>query len=189
MQKEVQSKLSWKGKVTMTSFVIGDNEEAQQLDNMLTQAENIEPEVFETAIARLKELCSFREKAFNNRIVATGRACFSGRLVGETTYTGTINYGALGTGSTAVADGDTVLDTEVKRKAVATRSRTGNTVTMRFFYSKSDTDGTYEEFGTFIDGTGIVDTGQLFNRVLTGGWVKSDLESLTVTVQFDLNAA
>lgn len=187
--QSIKEKSRWKGTVTFTSFLIGDNEEAQQLDRMLSRAEDIEPDVFQDAINRLKEICSFREQSFQNQVVAVGRACFTGRLVGETTYTGVVNYGALGSGTTAVMDTDTVLDTEVARKGTATRTRTGNSATLRFFYSKSDTDGTYEEFGTFIDGTASADSGQMFNRVLTGGWVKSDLESLTVTAQFDLNPA
>jgi len=178
-----------RGLMTFTAFTIGKNREARKIDTFLKNAVDIPPALFEKYFNRLKELCEYREETFVNQVVAVGRECFTGRLIGETTYTGAINYGALGTGSTAVSDADTTLGTEVKRKAVATRTRTGNSATLRFFYSKSDTNGTYNEFGTFIDGTSTVDTGQMFNRVLTGGWTKSASESLTVTAQFDLNPA
>lgn len=184
-----KEKMGIRGVMTFTSFTIGDNQEAKEIDTFLKNAVNIAPALFEKYFNRLKEICSYREESFVNQVVSIGRECFTGRLIGETTYTGAINYGALGTGSTAVSDSDVALDTEVKRKAVATRTRTVNSATLRFFYSKSDTNGTYEEFGTFIDGTSAADSGQMFNRVLTGGWTKSASESLTVTAQFDLNPA
>lgn len=187
--KKIKERAGILGRVTLTSFTVGNNKEAKEIEKFLNTAIDISPELFEQKIQRLKQLCDFKEKTFKNQVVSVGRQCFAGRLVGETTYTGIINYGALGTGSTAISDSDTVLDTEVKRKAVATRSRTGTSVTVRFFFTKSDTNGTYEEFGTFIDGSASADSGQLFNRVLTGGWTKSSSETLTVTVQFDLNPA
>lgn len=178
----------WSGKITATRFLI-EGEEAEKLQTMLANAVEIPFSEFDKSFTKLKELCQFKEEVCYNQIVASGREVFSRRLNNELTYTGVINYGLLGTGSAAVNDADTVLDNEVKRKAVATRSRVGNTITLRFFFSKSDISGTFPEFGTVIDGTASVDTGQLFNRALTGGWVKSSLEALTVTVQFDLNAA
>lgn len=193
LKKNVQEKQAtkqWRGLVTFTTYDMTNAcEEARDIDEYLHSANNIEWAQFERLSNRLKQLCTFKEQAFNNRIVSVGRQCFSGRLIGETTYTGAINYGAVGTGSTAVGDSDTQLATEVKRKAVATKTRVANTSTFRFYYSKADVSGTFEEFGTFIDGTATANTGQMFNRVLTGGWTKSSLESLTVTVQFDLNAA
>lgn len=176
----------WKGRVTFTSLeVVG--EEAERLEALLSAAVDMPAAVFEKNLARLRELCTVREVTYDNQIVLVGREVFARRLINDLTYSGVINYGALGSGSTAINDADVALDTEVKRKAVAARSRSGDTVTVRFFYSKSDTNGTYNEFGTFIDGTTAADSGQMFNRVLTGGWVKSALEALTVTAQFDLN--
>lgn len=178
----------WKGLMTFTNFLIAC-EEAESIDAYLKTAIDIPTEEFDRLFNRLKEICKFREQTFRNQVVSVGRQCFTARLINELTYTGVINYGALGTSSTAVSDAQTTLVAEVKRKGVATRTRVANTATIRFFYSKSDTSGTYEEFSTFIDGTATVDTGQMFNRVLTGGWTKSSSESLTVTAQFDLNAS
>lgn len=193
LKKNVQEKQAtkqWKGLVTFTTYNMENAcEEARDIDEYLHSANDIEWSQFERLSNRLKELCTFKEQAFNNRIVSVGRQCFTGRLIGETTYTGAINYGSLGTSSTAVNDSDTQLVAEVKRKAVATKTRVTNTATFRFYYSKADITGTFQEFATFIDGTSTANSGQMFNRVLTGGWTKSSLESLTVTVQFDLNAA
>lgn len=186
-EKTIKEKFKgFKGKVTFTNFLI-DSDEAEKISEVMGRRENMRTHEFDFLFNRLKDICEVKEMCFDNMIVSVGRQVFAGLLIGETTYSGEINYGALGTGSTAVNDADTVLDTEVKRKSIATRSRVGNTITLRFFYTKSDTNGTYEEFGTFIDGTSSADTGAMFNRVLTGGWVKTALEALTVTVQFDLN--
>ena len=178
----------WKGKITFTNFLI-EGEEAENIKSMLANAVDIPFADFEKHFNRLTELCSVKEKIAYSQIVQVGREVFARILVGDTTYTGIINYGLLGTASTGVTDGDTQLAAEVKRKGVATRTRSGDTLTFRFFYSKSDTNGTYQEFGTVIDGTASANTGQLFNRALTGGWIKTSLEALTVTVQFDLNPA
>ena len=112
------------------------------------------------------------------------------RLANITTYTGIINYGALGSGTTAAAASDTQLQTEVFRKVTADAAvdSTYNYIAyIDFFYSRSDTNGTYNEFGTFIDGTGSANTGQLFTRALTGGWTKSSSESMTVSCTYTLN--
>jgi hypothetical protein len=54
------------------------------------------------------------------------------------------------------------------------------------FYSKADTNGTYQEFGTFIDGSASANSGQLFTRMLTGGWTKTSSESMTVSAQYTI---
>lgn len=177
-----------KGIVTLTRFVI-DSPEAEALDKFLQEAIDVPQRVFDKAFNRMKEICAFTEEAYENQIVMTGRSVFAMLLNAETTYTGAVNWGALGTSATAISDAQTTLVAEAKRKGIATRSRTNDSVSFRFFFSKADTSGTFQEFGTFIDGTSTVDTGQMFNRVLTGGWTKSSSESLTVTVQFDLNPA
>lgn len=125
-----------------------------------------------------------KEKVVENIVVTVGRSVLAQRLANTTTYTGTINYGALGSSATAVANADTQLGTEVFRKVVASASYTTNTAFIDFFYSKADTNGTYNEFGTFIDGTGTVNSGQMFTHALTGGWIKSASESMTISCQY-----
>ena len=146
----------------------------------------------ETSLALIRELGQLstrRVLTVNNQVILAARSELAKRLCGTQAYTGTINYGALGTGSTAIADADTVLDTEVARALVATATQTTDSATIDFYFSKSSTNGTYQEFGTFIDGTATVDTGLLFNRALTGGWTKTSLEAMTVSCQFTFNAA
>jgi len=127
-----------------------------------------------------------REIVVENIVVTAGRSVLAQRLAGTTTYTGTINYGVLGSSATAVSNSDTQLGTEVFRKVVASASYTTNVSFIDFFYSKTDTNGTYNEFGTVIDGTGSANTGQLFTHALTGGWVKTSSESMTVSCQYTI---
>ena len=138
-------------------------------------------------VAKLKRLFLVREYEVTNLITTVGRSTIAQRLANDTTYTGIINYGALGSNNTAVANGDTTLGTEVFRKVVASASDTDNVAFIDFFYSKADTDGTYEEFATFIDGAAGVDTGQMFTHALTGGWVKTSSESMTVSCTYTIS--
>ena len=138
-------------------------------------------------ISDLKNTALVREYKVTNLITTVGRATIAQRLANDTTYTGIINYGALGTDNTAVLNSDTVLGTEVFRKIVATASDTDNVAFIDFFYTKADTSGTYEEFATFIDGTASVDTGQMFTHALTGGWVKTSSESMTIACTYTIN--
>lgn len=138
-------------------------------------------------IEELRKKYLVREMIFHNLVTTVGRSVIAQRLAGTVTYTGTVNYGALGSSSTAVANGDTQLNTEVFRKAVASASYTTNVGFIDFFYSKADTSGTYQEFGTFIDGTGSANTGQLFSHLLTGGWTKLASESMTVSCQYTIS--
>lgn len=125
-----------------------------------------------------------KEKVVHNLITTRGRSVLAQRLANDTTYTGIINYGALGSSATAVANGDTQLTAEVFRKIVASASTTNNVAFIDFFYSKADTNGTYQEFGTFIDGSAGANTGRIFTHALTGGWTKSSSESMTVACQY-----
>lgn len=128
-----------------------------------------------------------REVVIENLITTVGRSVLAQRLAGVTTYTGIINYGALGSSATAVANSDTQLTAEVFRKVTASASYTTNVAFIDFFYSKTDTNGTYNEFGTFIDGAAGANTGQIFTHALTGGWVKTSSESMTVSCQYTIS--
>lgn len=143
--------------------------------------------IYKEMVAEMSRLFKVREYYLENLICLVGRSVIAQRLSNDTTYTGVINYGLLGTGSTAVNASDTTLETEVFRKITAPTSFTDNQAFIDFFYSKSDTNGTYNEFGTVIDGTASADTGQLFTHALTGGWVKSSNESMTIAVIYDIN--
>ena len=188
MQKSLKEKAGFRGKITLTNYLI-ESEEAQKLQEYIGSLGDVPQAVFEALEQRLRSLCTVRETIFSNAVVMSGRTVFTRMMVGDTTYTGAINWGAIGTSATAVSDAQTQLVAEAKRKGIATKSRTDDSVTLRFFYTKADANGTFQEFACFIDGTSAANSGQMYNRALTGGWVKSALEAMTVTVQLDLNPA
>lgn len=120
-----------------------------------------------------------REVCIENMTMTVGRAVFARRLAGNTTYTGIVNYTALGSSSTAVALGDTQLGTEVYRKALSSGTYLNNIAYLETFFTAAETSGTYQEYGNFIDGTGAANSGQLFNRFLQAV-TKSAVETLNV---------
>lgn len=120
-----------------------------------------------------------------------GRNLIAQRLASQNTYTLNINYGEIGTGTNTPAASDTALQTPVAR-ALMTSATIGvglNVITIRFFFSDAVlANGTYREFGTFIDGTATLGSGQLFNRALFSvAYVKATGEDSTFEVEFTIN--
>jgi len=128
-------------------------------------------------------------KSKHNIIATVGRNVLCRLLAGDTTYSGQINYGALGTAVAPVpAVGDIKLGTESYRKTYASHTTDGaNIAYVDFFFATTDCNGTYTEFGNFIDGTASADSGKLFSRIATGGWTKTALQSLFVSCQYTIN--
>ncbi len=113
-------------------------------------------------------------KGRHNLVVTTGRTVVARLLAGDATYSGEINYGALGSGSTAFTNASTQLNTEVYRKIASSQAYDGNIAYIDFFIAAGDVGNqTFQEFGSFIDGTASANTGQAFSLLITGGWVKS----------------
>lgn len=113
------------------------------------------------------------ETATDNLIMTgslTGRDLLVQYLTNGTTYSGGINYGALGTGSTAPAADDTQLTSESKRVTWSTADDLNNNeAQFRFFFPDALLpDDTYHEAGTFMDGTATADSGKIFNHALLG---------------------
>lgn len=123
----------------------------------------------------------------HNLVTTIGRNVLARLLAGDVTYSGQINYGALGSSSTAVNNSDTQLGTEVYRKLFASHTTDGNNVAfVDFFYAATDVSGTFQEFGNAIDGTASANTGRLFSHILTGGWTKTSLQSMFVSCQYTI---
>lgn len=116
-----------------------------------------------------------------------------------TTYTDNLADNSLGenvptattAGAQAPANTDTKLQTAILRANATNQIISNNTVTVQFFFPDSALpNGTYSEFGTFVDGAAGVDTGQLFNRILFGApawYVKASGEDTTIEVQFTIS--
>lgn len=114
--------------------------------------------------------------------------CATG-LVGATVYSGGINWGAIGTGTTAPATSDTQLTTETLRASIANAQDVGNNqAQLQFFFT--DTllaNGTYHEVGTFMNATVTANSGKIFNHALLGTpYVKTTGVDTTLEVDVTL---
>lgn len=96
-----------------------------------------------------------------------------------------LNKAALGTGVTSPAITDTKLQTETYRNNVISSTAENNVLYLDAFFTKEEVDGTFKEFGYFIDGEAGANTGYLFNR-LSVDWVKTNLDSLFVRSTFTI---
>lgn len=117
----------------------------------------------------------------------TGKDLIVQRLIGTNTYSLNINYGAIGTSGTAVAQSDTQLGAESARSTVALAQESGNNkATLQFFFADANlTNATYREFGVFVDGTASANSGQIFNHALfTSPYIKAG--GTDTTVQIDI---
>ena len=124
--------------------------------------------------------------ARHNLIPTVGRAVFAERISGGVTYSGEVDYGAVGDGDTAFNNASTQLNNEIFRKQASSQAFSDNIAYIDWFIASGDTpNDTFEEFGSFIDGTGAADSGQAFSLFITGGWVKSG--SIFVSAQYTLS--
>lgn len=119
-----------------------------------------------------------------NVICNAGIAAVNEILAGIYGATGEVNYMALGSNAGAVSASDVALGTEVYRNASASGTVSGNILYLTAFFNETETSGTYEEFGNFIDATGAADSGEMWTHVLTGGWVKSLTDVLVVDCKY-----
>lgn len=118
----------------------------------------------------------------------TGISVILNRLIGVNTYSLNITHADIGTGSTAPTQADTKLQTAVVRSVRGSESVSGSQASMSFFFPDALLpNGSYNEFGTFIDGSISVDTGQIFNRIVfSSPYVKASGEDTTIRVRFTL---
>lgn len=116
-----------------------------------------------------------RVQKARNLIPTTGRNVLARILAGDATYSGEVDYGALGDGVSPVfTNASTELDSEQYRSQADSQAFDENIAYIDWFIASGDVaDDTYTEFGAFIDGTASADTGQAWSLLATGGWVKS----------------
>src|SRR5262245_2335307 len=132
-----------RGVLTIQNFALSDDPRVQDLDRRLRTAHDILPSYYRQLLTELRSLCPVSELVKTNRVVLVARSEMAKRLICTAAYSGAINYGALGSASTAISDSNSQLATEVARKLYAARTQTNDTVTVDFYYSKADTNGTY----------------------------------------------
>lgn len=123
-----------------------------------------------------------RRYTYKNMVVTYGKNAIAQRLAGQSV--GSITYCAVGTGTTAPALADTVLEGEIERKLVSVRGYSGNVATFDTYFTTEEANGTLREAGLFGNGVGRTasetpDTGQLFCRVAINR-TKSSNDTLTL---------
>jgi hypothetical protein len=125
-----------------------------------------------------------------NVICNAGFNAITKLLTGDTTYTGEINKALLGTGTTGSASpADTTLETESYRNDIASATDDSNIAYLTAFFTETEVSGTFTEFGNCIDGTGTVDTGQLWSHLKGLNWVKDTSTALVISCKYTFASA
>ena len=136
---------------------------------------------------KLNHICKTEVKIYDNIVPTVGRTMIANNLTDATpTNTMLITHAALGSDGTAVANGDTILGTEVYRNAIASITNAANVAYATAFFSASETSGTFAEAGIVSNGTGSADTGILLSHVLISV-TKSSSETLTIDWELTIN--
>jgi len=132
-------------------------------------------------------LDNYLVKREKNLLVQAGLNYLASLLIAENTNEMSI-YLALGTGTTAAAAGDTTLENEGLRKIVSAKTRQGNMVRLRTYFLASEANNpSWTEFGIFLAGTDVRDSGVLLNRLVTP-FSKSANTALTIEVRLTFAA-
>lgn len=122
-----------------------------------------------------------RVQEYDNLIPTVGRTAIAAHLTDATPSPTTllVSHIALGSSTTAPANGDTQLGTETYRNAVASLTNASNIAYITGFFSATETTGTYREAGAFIAGTGSANSGTILSHVSINV-TKTSTETLTV---------
>jgi len=121
--------------------------------------------------------------------VDTGKTLILERLAGINTYSLNLTHADMGTGTNPPDASDTALQTPQARASVGSGSISGAVATMQFFFADNVLpNGTYTEFGSFVDGSSGVGTGKIFNHALFGvPYTKGSGEDTTIEMQVTIN--
>ncbi|NCD40549.1 MAG: hypothetical protein EOL88_00505 [Bacteroidia bacterium] len=124
-----------------------------------------------------------------NVICNAGFNALTRLLTGDTTYTGEINKALFGTGTTGSASAsDTTLETETYRNDIASATASSNIAYLTAFLTEAEYPPsgsvTITEFGNAIDGTGTVDTGQLWSYLKGLSWAKDTSTAIVVSCKY-----
>ena len=155
-------------------------DEAKRLEARFIKARNMgRLDLANQLIRRINKKFGHEPLRIDNLVPTAGRAVGIQRLCGTLTYTGTVNYVLLGSGSTAPANSDTQLTTEVYRRLIFSASPVANVAYISGVFTAAEVSGTFAEVGLVIDGTGVANTGQLYSHALAA-IVKTAIQTLTI---------
>lgn len=115
------------------------------------------------------------QREVKNLVVDTGKDYIASRIEG--TSSAVMSHMALGTGTTAAAQGDTALETELDRNALDSTTVTDNDVTYVATYAAGDATGAITEAGILNNSTG----GDLLCRTVFPVVNKGASDSLSIS--------
>lgn len=127
-------------------------------------------------------------KEGKNLIVSVGKYLLGDMLIDAPGYDTGLTYQAIGTDNTAPVIGDTVLGTEVARKAITSKTRALNVITLSTFFTAGESTFNIKEAGVFGHSTASAapDSGILFNHYLVAFDNTGGLYDLTFDAVFTL---
>lgn len=184
MQKALTSKLQIVGEITMQKHK-QSNFWLKKWNLLLQWAEDL-GFISRRTLSRLYAKGKLTgEDKVTNIIANAGLNVLCQILAGDYADTGAITHMALGDGVDTPATDDTTLFNEVYRNETASSTSSVNVAICTAFYTETEIDGTFTEFGNFIDGDAGADTGELWSHVNVS-WTKSDEETFTVACRYTL---
>ena len=165
---EIQDTLKFKGTITITERKVPK------------WARLLELFGFYDIVKSVSEVVSI--KKYSNIIVTTGKQSILDRMKGDSK--GEITYVALGSNVAEPAVGDTQLGTEVYRKQITTRTRTGVIFYSSTYIPTGEGNGTHKEIGLFgDDATAVADSGTLFTHAVID---ETKAAGISVTVDYNI---
>jgi hypothetical protein len=156
MKRHEEATIHVAGMITMKVFHRGAIGELLARGEQLSNAIRLATEQGELIFSQSK----------HNLVVSSGKALVGDLLIDDES-TG-ITYTAIGTGTTAPALTDTTLATEVARKIITDRVRSGATISLSTFFLASECTYAIKEIGFFggASASASADSGELFCRIL-----------------------
>jgi hypothetical protein len=124
-------------------------------------------------------------RTFKNLTCNAATYVYARIAAGNTTYSGAINYVAVGTSSLTPMVTDTQLNAEVARVTYSSRSFSLNQALFSFFFNTASANFNLQEIGLVIDGTAVANTGQMFDHAnIDVNKTSSDNLTVNATVTF-----
>lgn len=105
-----------------------------------------------------------------NVICTVGKGLVGDMLIDKGGYDTGLTFCAIGTNATAPTANDTQLGTEVKRKQITSKTRSGNEVTLSTFFTSAESSYNIKEAGVFGHSTA---TGAANSGIIMAHWLSS----------------
>jgi hypothetical protein len=104
---------------------------------------------------------------FRNKVVQGGLENMAALLIGEHPSETAAMHVVIGSNATAAQQNDDLTDmTEVARKALSSKTRSGAMARLRAFFTSTEANGDHQCLGIVARSTDVAGTGTLLNRLV-----------------------